>query len=330
MEKQEHVLLWTGGLDSTYRFCQLALDPNAIVKPVYIVDKERIACLVDELQAQDKIYQKIVSHPKRRAEILPLQRVGREIVPYDDSIASYEKGLAKEGLGWQFIFLAMYAKENRGCELCQETLWDCLKDKDVSFKEIDGKNYMVTDNLDRMYQVIFSNFSFPIMDVTREKMVKNLHSWGFKHLLKDVWFCYHAIDGHACGICINCRKKINDGLSFLFTPEAIKRYLVYRYVYNFHYKMSCTYLDEYCRNHGNPELSPVARQYNNGIVVLRDACFSYYKKLFACSNAKLKSLIINGSEKYGLRLCLRERISDFRNNKTRRKNYEYLFRTIKD
>ena len=330
MGKQEHVLLWTGGLDSTYRLCQLSMMSDVIVKPVYIVDKERIACLSDELNAQEKLLNIIFSNPNKRAEIYPLQRIAREMIPYDEKIASCEKALSDVGLGWQFIFLAMYAKVNRGCELCQEILWDCLKDKNVVFREENGKKFMVTDNLDDLYKTIFSDFSFPIMDVSREKMVKDLNKWGYKAVLKNVWFCYRAIDGYPCGICFNCRKKINDGLSFLFTPEAIKRYLVYRYVYNFHYKMSCIFFDEYCRNHGDPSQSPDARQFDGGIVVLRDACFSFYKKLFECSNQKLKSLIINGSEKYGIRKCIMERISDYRDNKVRKHNYEKLFRTIKD
>ena len=32
-----HMVLFTGGLDSTYRICQLAIDKDAIIQPVYIL-----------------------------------------------------------------------------------------------------------------------------------------------------------------------------------------------------------------------------------------------------------------------------------------------------
>ena len=150
---------FTGGLDSTYRLCQLAREEGNVVQPVYIVFDDKGGRynrpeLRRELEAQDKILGYVSANPNTKAEILPIRRISWDKIPYDKQIMDSEEALAGYNFAWQYIFIALYAKWHPGVELCQETLSDSLG---IKFREADGRRWIDTTDLDATLVLAFQN-----------------------------------------------------------------------------------------------------------------------------------------------------------------------------
>lgn len=314
-------LLFTGGLDSTYRLCRLAREKDVVVQPIYIVFPNRPET-EREILAQEKVLSYVSSRPGTVAEILPVDRVRRDDIPKDKRILDLELPLAEYGLGWQFLYIALYAKWNPGLELCQEEVWETFP-KTVRFVEKDGHTVMDAGGAGELFTILFKDLYFPILGVSRRQMADDLAAWGYDGIWELIWFCYGAIDGEPCGICDNCRKKITDGLRFLFSDRAMHRYLVYRYIWNMHPLASVQWYSEYCRNGGYLSMDIDSELRKNMSWFYRK-----YELLDKLSNKKLKEILVNGSFKYGYRTVLKEKIRNFRYDTERRKSYEALFRRI--
>ena len=244
-----HMVLFTGGLDSTYRICQLAIDKNAIIQPVYILFPDNKNShhvrpeLQNEIDAQDKILEYIKTQPQTKATILPIRRVHRDELPVNDkevlyacNVDDWEGKLASVGgLGWQYYYFAIYAKYYPGVELCQERVFRVFTKHNVIFKVNElGQNrayFDLSGNKKYLFlQFIFGNLSFPIIGTTREQMQINLKKWGYTKVWELIVFCYKTIHNKPCGVCDNCFAKINEGLDFLFTRDAIHRYYVLKVI----------------------------------------------------------------------------------------------------
>ena len=304
----KYSVLFTGGIDSTYRLCQLAQDATAVVQPVYILFPNRPE-LEREIEAQDKILSYIHANPKTKARVLPIQRIPRDDIPKDQRIMDLEQPLGEIGFGWQYLYIALYAKWNPGVELCHETLPEnFFTEKGLRFKETDGRRYIEPDGLDDTLRLAFENVTFPIMHITRQQMVDDLKIWGYEGVWKYIWFCYEAIDGKPCGICDNCRIKLQEGLEFLFSKEAIHRYYCYLYLEKYHPDYS---LETYClwKYKGSK-----AVLFDSGVVfdnllykrlLIR---LDNYIRLEKNSVNQLKKLIEIGSDKYGLSTNMAEKL----------------------
>lgn len=256
-DKNYHSVLFTGGLDSTYRLCQLALDEQAVVEPVYIVFPGNAVMYGQknwaiEISAQNKVLDYILKNKNTKAKFLPIKRVDYYKIPtggfnqhlgkapvIDDS--SWRRMLSKHKLGSQYLCICNYAKWDKGVELCQEKLpWWYFAENLIEVKKDGlGRNVIVTtesngaetDNKTiwkkRLIKHIFSDVTFPILGVTRKEMKENLNRWGYEGIWDMIWFCESPIDGKPCGICNNCVTKIQDGLEAIFSKEAIKRYRIF-------------------------------------------------------------------------------------------------------
>ena len=219
---------FTGGLDSTYRLCQLAREEGNVVQPVYIVFDDKGGRynrpeLRRELEAQDKILGYVSANPNTKAEILPIRRISWDKIPYDKQIMDSEEALAGYNFAWQYIFIALYAKWHPGVELCQETLSDSLG---IKFREADGRRWIDTTDLDGTLVLAFQNVTWPIMDTPRPVMRERIDGWGYDGVWEHLWFCYKSVNGKPCGVCDNCYRKIMQGMTFLFDKEALHRYRV--------------------------------------------------------------------------------------------------------
>ena len=43
-------------------------------------------------------------------------------------------------------------------------------------------------------------------------------------IIDDTWFCFNPINGKPCGYCNPCKYTIEEGMSYRFSNEALKRY----------------------------------------------------------------------------------------------------------
>lgn len=43
-------------------------------------------------------------------------------------------------------------------------------------------------------------------------------------IIDDTWFCFNPINGKPCGYCNPCKYTIEEGMSYRFSKEALKRY----------------------------------------------------------------------------------------------------------
>lgn len=104
-------ILWTGGLDSTYRVLELSRLP-VIIKPYYIWDKTR-GSIKQELNAMKKISHDIAVNPATKAKLLPVNVVMDSDIKDDPEITNAWKVLnEKYALGSQYDYLARFAKQN--------------------------------------------------------------------------------------------------------------------------------------------------------------------------------------------------------------------------
>lgn len=319
----KHTVLFTGGLDSTYRLCQLARDKEAVVQPVYILfpDDGKSPHIRPELQreieAQDKVLEFITTHPETKAMILPIRRIHRDAIPQDIRVMELESYLAEYQLGWQYLYFAILAKYYPKLELCQEGYPDVTLTDKLEF-QMEGQYRVLSPNVcDERLATLFKGLSWPIFGTTRKQMVQDIKAWGYSGIFDRIWWCYHNINGKPCGICDNCRAKIVAGLKELFTKEAIHRYLVYMFVrahYNFYY-WQAAFWDYFFRDKFLAE-----EKYNKRTT-------EFYKSLdsvLKLDDRRLKKIIIKGSLEYGYTPSRKQRILAYKKDLTREHLLDYL------
>ena len=245
LKENEFSLLFTGGLDSTYRFCQLAQQKNITVQPIYIVNPIRKHTQL-EIKAQDKILEYVKAHPHTQAQILPLKYISiKDIINYKyfrEVMAIKQNGRYP----WRRLF-AIYALQDYGVELCCESYKNVfLTENTIHFKTI--KNHRFIDfykmnekdlciflglpKINKDLINAFSKIAWPILGVTRQQMQKDIAEWGYEEIWQKIWFCSMPISDSNCGLCLDCQLKLRQGLDFLFSNEAIKRYLVFNIIKN--------------------------------------------------------------------------------------------------
>jgi 7-cyano-7-deazaguanine synthase in queuosine biosynthesis len=222
-------VLWTGGLDSSYRMVQLSRRMVQI-QPYYLRDNRRSERL--ELSSIAEITKEIQEHPDTRCTVLPLVtcRVS-EIAPDKEITRAYRSLRRTTNIGSQYDWLARFAKTIDGLELCIHDAdkalkcivkWGALKPQ----QDIANAPYHVIDahrsstNLFR----VFGRFRFPIIEKTKLEMIEDFKRWGFEQTMHKTWFCFTPIDGKPCGLCNPCKSAIEEGLSFRFTEAALLRY----------------------------------------------------------------------------------------------------------
>jgi 7-cyano-7-deazaguanine synthase len=72
---------------------------------------------------------------------------------------------------------------------------------------------------------LFGKFSLPIIELTENNMLDNIVSWGYKDVMKLIWFCHNPINNsEVCGFCRPCQQKMESGMEWLLPKKAQKRY----------------------------------------------------------------------------------------------------------
>ncbi|MEN8251260.1 MAG: hypothetical protein ABFS32_20175 [Bacteroidota bacterium] len=231
-------LFWTSGWDSTYRLLYLTFVCKQTVQPIYIVENKGRASVNVEMQTMDFIYQEIKKKDPETAKLIrPTIYKQLTEIQIDDEISdAYERITKKLSLGGQYVYLASYAKNSdfNNIELCierlcisrQDSIFELLSPLTVEFKKRGFKNYRMSEiNQDKPAYKIFGRFDFPLIFQTKSEMRDKAKGYGFIDILKDTWFCHSPLPGNIpCGVCPPCCYAIEDGFTWRFPEESLKRY----------------------------------------------------------------------------------------------------------
>ena len=233
IKSNNHVkVLWTGGLDSTFRMIELSRE-SVTIRPYYLCDKRNSER--QELNAISLIMEDINNHPETKCTILPLIKVKvAELKPDEEINKAYRRLYLATNLGSQFEWLARFAKSVPGIELsieksnkgkaykCMRTFGSIKLEKkgNLSYYYID-KNHSSEDIIK-----VFGNFHFPyhLFHITKSQEYELYIKKGFEKTLVKTWFCHTPINNKPCGVCHPCKSIIEEQLSYRLTPSALKRH----------------------------------------------------------------------------------------------------------
>ena len=224
MEKKIVNVLWTGGLDSSFRVIELSMQ-EVVIQPWYILDKVRKSA-TNELNAIKKISSIIWSHKNTNAKLLPLNIIKLEDIIDNITITdSFETLHKKYTIGHQYELIARYAKQ-------KDIVFEMSLEKSDRSKAMDCLNSeanlsLCQDGAYSIYKVlqdgssedvfnVFKNIAFPasLWNMTKIDEIKWLIEHNHADTIKHTWFCHYPIFGLPCGHCNPCKDCIDEGLSF--------------------------------------------------------------------------------------------------------------------
>ena len=227
-------ILWTGGLDSTYSVVMFSR-LNVEISPIYLNDDRDSEA--DELKAVSDITEILKQDPETKAVFLPLITRPTKLIAKDREITDAYKRLRKtDHIGSQYDWLARYAKETGLNDLyvsieksAHSRARACVyKYGDTRIVHDDaGFDYFEVDREKTASDVvtIFGNIRLPMSwDRTKNEEAEELREMGLENVLMKTWFCYTPIDGKPCGCCNPCKQAIEDGMTWRFSEEALRRY----------------------------------------------------------------------------------------------------------
>ncbi len=232
----KHVdLLYSGGLESTYRLVELSQMEDVEVQPYFIVTLKNMKPINFEIRKCKEDIE--ILRKSAKAKILDLKIYQAEkvkLMPY----IKYTKDLisAKYPIGSQYSKFACFGDEkNLNLELCIEKVpWGgrCRKVMDslINYKYVDDLGgYYVYDGLKdenseikNSIESLYKRFIVPysIASHTKEEiyyMLKELNP----EMCDRILFCHnYALTGYTCGKCASCRDYEVANLGFLVEKYA--------------------------------------------------------------------------------------------------------------
>ena len=211
-------LLWTSGWDSTYRLMDLLLKGRT-VQPHYICFRLRKSTQM-ELRRMDEIREYLSRKDQALANaILPTTVVSQDSIRKVPAIReSYEHITRDYYLGKQYVLLASYALQS-GISNLELSIHADDKARQVIMNEVEfsddlwGGCYRIRKGSDTPAAIIFQNFVFPVLQLSKLDMQKNAAKRGFLDVMELTWFCHNPTpDGQPCGTCNPCNYTRNEGL----------------------------------------------------------------------------------------------------------------------
>ena len=221
-------ILWTGGLDSTFRILELSKQ-RITIQPYYLSSVN--PSTEHELSAIADLTEIIKKRPETQCELLPCIVVDSSQITPDESITkAWENLHQKTHLGSQYEFIARFAaQKNLILELGIEkdphesTIQRCL-DANGGGRIMDG--YVVANIEQEDMALIFSNMRFPLplFEMTKQDEIKMFKKWNAEDVLNRIRFCYRPINGKPCGLCDPCKTYIEVGLSSMIPTHRLFLY----------------------------------------------------------------------------------------------------------
>lgn len=294
-------LLWTGGIDSTFRLCQLARQ-KVEVQPVYIIHPGRKSA-EKEMETQQHILRLLKKHKNVKARIRPVQIFRAEEIPENEGIRlAYNTLRETYKFGGQYEWLARFAFCMPGVELCYEKysrvsgdierMW---AEKSMMCKDRFDRYFIDKDKSDFLVAFVWGNYTFPILDYTEQDMFRLMNEWEMRHILDKIWFCERNRE-EPCGCCFPCRQKMQKGLEGIFSDQARRRYLVYKLMDRFGFGKLYYHL----------LFEPNKVVYSDQDEMAKAACKVFNEKILLLEEFSLEKLKIMLEEQWQLNQILKE------------------------
>lgn len=225
----DHMVLWTGGLDSTYFVSTIFQEPINI-QPIYLRDNR--ICENNELTSIYKIKQIIETKKNKKCNFNKLIQVEVESIESDLIITeSFNRLKNNYFIGSQYEYIARLAKSLSGLYLSIENsiyskALKCIQSEGcLKLTEEENVKYYIIDKDRSTLDLVnvFGNIRFPkeVFEHTKHEEIQSLEKNGLREILDFIWFCHRPVNNLPCGICNPCKSYIDEGLTGYFTRIAL-------------------------------------------------------------------------------------------------------------
>lgn len=224
--KPIHYVYWTGGYDSTFRLCEMLINENKMVQPIYIAFNLDNSCKGDscknklwlrrnriqEQKAMKTIRKKLITkYPHVKTLLQPTIFVNNDIDGKQYNIAFKKKFYSnnlwpKKRKVHQYYFLAKYANYYKryvdtgvlGIHK-DSKFYRYLRDNLVQV----SNNWIINDTNSPI-----SYLNFPLFGRTKEMLLEKAKMFEYDDILTYTWSCWFPKTGKPCGKCPMCRERI--------------------------------------------------------------------------------------------------------------------------
>lgn len=216
------LLLWTGGWDSTFQLLRMLLLEKLPIQPIYVIDEDRRSTR-QELLALRSIRQSLeAAFPEAMARLLPTRfHALSEIPPVATVARAFEQLRRKSRLGGQYAWLARLCEQldihDLQLGVHRGGYSDGLLAPMVEAAGIHGFR-MRRDTAGTPEHAVFGRFSFPLLQMTKGDMQREVSARGWDDLMALTWFCHRPRGGRACGACVPCLFAIEQDMGQRIPP----------------------------------------------------------------------------------------------------------------
>lgn len=230
MEDRIVHILWTGGLESTYRVVELS-KTDCVIQPHYIIFEGIRKSQKYELKAIKKITEILKKDQRTRATILPpivfCFNAQNRIEDYPDiKEAQLFLETNKNYRSRQYSMFARYARH----EKLKLEMGVCFSTLGAIGRVIDTSSLVSHPLYSDLLMIdpekgqeewasytLFKDFLFPRSLFHKEKKdeASELSNDGYAEVAKKVWTCYNPIFGMPCGHCGPCRSAKLEGTGYM-------------------------------------------------------------------------------------------------------------------
>jgi 7-cyano-7-deazaguanine synthase len=213
-------ILWTGGLDSTYRMVELSRQ-KCVIQPHYAMVRKNVKY---ELKAISEITTILNSDKKTIAEIRPVEMLRKsELEEYEDIQLAWDFLHEKKKFNSsQYPYLARYARQKKlklemGIQFSEGGSVVEVVDESYLTDCPDNNDVMMIDPEKGAHEwasyTLFKDFLFPksLYHKTKREEIEELKRLGYDKVLKKVWTCFRPVLGMPCGHCFACQSAIYEG-----------------------------------------------------------------------------------------------------------------------
>jgi 7-cyano-7-deazaguanine synthase len=207
-------VFWTGGFDSTFRLAQL-LAGGVDVQPIYVsqrldIRKNRaqevaaMATLTDRLRAR-------FSGQATLRDTLHVTQVSRNARIREQAARIGYGPSHRERMGAQYVVLcefaaAYHAPVEIGIEIGgrAERMLRGLTRGDGARRRIAPEKLLKAGDKPLL---MFADLRFPLLTMTKQDMLLEAHSGGYRTVLRETWSCWFPRGGKPCGKCSMCKQR---------------------------------------------------------------------------------------------------------------------------
>jgi hypothetical protein len=224
-DKENVSLLWTGGWDSTFQLLQLLIIHRLRVTPFYLIDEVRRSAIM-EIRAMKNIKNCLLKEYPYIKELLQPTRffAVSDLLPDAEITEAYCSIFKVKTIGIQYDWLARFCKQNSitDMQICvnadahhDDTRFD---HEQIVSESTEGLQTVI--RVDPKYKmtseyVLFRYYSFPIIRLTKVRMLAIAKKHGWEKYMAMTWFCHSpTIRMKPCGTCTPCLQANQEGLGW--------------------------------------------------------------------------------------------------------------------